>query len=206
MSEEIILTQRQQSILDFIKKQIKENGYPPSVREIGQAVGLKSSSTVHAHLVNLEEMGLLRKDPAKPRTVIPIEEEPDLAIVSDTVHLPVVGDVAAGTPILAEQNIEGHMPVPGEFVKSGTSFILKVKGESMIEAGILDGDYIIVREQPDANNGDIVVALLEDEATVKRLYKHQDHIELIPENSAMEPIITNEAHIIGKVLGLMRRM
>ncbi|HPF43980.1 MAG TPA: transcriptional repressor LexA [Syntrophomonadaceae bacterium] len=206
MSEDVTLTSRQQQILDFIKKQLKESGYPPSVREIGQAVGLKSSSTVHAHLVHLENMGLLKKDPSKPRTLIPIEEQPDLSMVSDTVYLPVVGAVAAGTPILAEQNIDGHMPVPGEFIKSGTSFILKVKGESMIEAGILDGDYIIVREQPDANNGDIVVAMLEDEATVKRIYKHPDHIELIPENSTMQPIITSEAHIIGKVLGLMRRM
>ncbi|HNX28712.1 MAG TPA: transcriptional repressor LexA [Syntrophomonadaceae bacterium] len=205
MSEEINLTNRQKLIMDFIKKQIKESGYPPSVREIGQAVGLKSSSTVHAHLVHLEDMGLLKKDPSKPRTVIPLEQ-PDLTMVSDTVYLPVVGAVAAGTPILAEQNIDGHMPVPGEFIKSGTSFILKVKGESMIEAGILDGDFIIVREQPDANNGDIVVALLEDEATVKRLYKHKDHLELIPENSSMQPIITSEARIVGKVLGLMRRM
>ncbi|MDD3894473.1 MAG: transcriptional repressor LexA [Syntrophomonadaceae bacterium] len=205
MSEEVILTNRQKLIMDFIKKQIKESGYPPSVREIGQAVGLKSSSTVHAHLVHLEDMGLLKKDPSKPRTVIPLEQ-PDLTMISDTVYLPIVGAVAAGTPILAEQNIDGHMPVPGEFIKSGTSFILKVKGESMIEAGILDGDYIIVREQPDANNGDIVVALLEDEATVKRLYKHKDHLELIPENSSMQPIITSEAQIVGKVLGLMRRM
>ncbi len=206
MSEDVTLTNRQKQILDFIKKQLKESGYPPSVREIGQAVGLKSSSTVHAHLVHLENMGMLKKDPSKPRTVIPIDEQPDLTMVSDTVYLPVVGAVAAGTPILAEQNIDGHMPVPGEFIKSGTSFILKVKGESMIEAGILDGDYIIVREQPDANNGDIVVALLEDEATVKRLYKHRDHIELIPENSSMQPIITSDVHIVGKVLGLMRRM
>jgi len=205
MSEEVTLTNRQKLILDFIKKQIRDSGYPPSVREIGHAVGLKSSSTVHSHLVHLEEMGLLKRDPTKPRTVIPIEQE-DLTIVSDTIYLPVIGTVAAGMPILAEQNIDGHMPVPGEFINSGTSFILKVKGESMIEAGILDGDYIIVREQPDANNGDIVVALLEDEATVKRLYKHQNYMELKPENSSMQPIITSEAHIVGKVLGLMRRM
>lgn len=205
MSEEVTLTDRQKMILDFIRKKIKESGYPPSVREIGQAVGLKSSSTVHAHLVHLEELGFLKKDPTKPRTVIPIDQ-PDLTMVSETVYLPVVGSVAAGTPILAEQNIDGHLPVPGEFIKSGTSFILQVKGDSMIEAGILNGDYIIVREQPDANNGDIVVALMEDEATVKRLYKHPDHIELIPENSSMQPIITTDAHIIGKVLGLMRRM
>lgn len=205
MTEKNGLTDRQQHIMNFIKKQIRESGYPPSVREIGQAVGLKSSSTVHAHLVNLEEMGLLKRDPAKPRTVIPVEQG-GLTLVSDTVFLPLVGTVAAGTPILAEQNIDGHMPVPGEFINNGTSFILKVKGDSMIEAGILDGDFIIVREQPDANNGDIVVALLEDEATVKRLYKHHDHIELKPENSMMQPIITREAHIVGKVQGLMRRM
>ncbi|NLO21635.1 MAG: transcriptional repressor LexA [Syntrophomonadaceae bacterium] len=205
MTEKTRLTDRQKRIMDFIKKQIKESGYPPSVREIGQAVGLKSSSTVHAHLVHLEEMGLLKKDPSKPRTVIPVENQ-NVSMVSDTTFLPVVGTVAAGTPILAEQNIDGHMPIPSEFVHSGISFILKVKGDSMIEAGIFDGDFIIVREQPDANNGDIVVALLEDEATVKRLYKHRDHLELRPENSSMQPIITNEAQIVGKVLGLMRRM
>ncbi|NLB53236.1 MAG: transcriptional repressor LexA [Syntrophomonadaceae bacterium] len=205
MTEEIRLTDRQKRIMEFIKKQIRESGYPPSVREIGQAVGLKSSSTVHGHLVHLEEMGLLKRDPSKPRTVIPVENQ-EVTMVRDTAYLPVIGTVAAGTPILAEQNIEGHMPIPSEFVHSGTSFILKVKGDSMIEAGIFDGDFIIVREQPDANNGDIVVALMEDEATVKRLYKHRDHMELRPENSTMQPIITNEAHIVGKVLGLMRRM
>lgn len=204
MSDE--LTPRQQQILDYIREKIKKSGYPPSVREIGEAVGLKSSSTVHAHLVQLEEKGHLRKDPTKPRAIIPVEPENDAFPVSETVALPVVGHVAAGTPILAEQNIDDYLPVPVDFISGGTHFILRVKGESMIEAGIMDGDYLIVRQQPDAQNGEIVVALLEDEATVKRLYKHQENIELRPENSAMSPIFVDRVQIAGKVAGLLRRM
>jgi len=201
------LSKRQQLILDFIQERIKDKGYPPSVREIGAAVGLKSSSTVHAHLMHLQEKGYIRKDPSKPRAVIPIPSEneisaPDLA----TVTLPVIGQVAAGSPILASENIEAYFPVPVEFVGSGNHYILKVKGESMIEAGIMDGDYLIVRQQADAVNGEIVVAMLEDEATVKRYYKRDRYIELKPENSAMQPIITQDAVVLGKVTGLLRHM
>ena len=201
------LSKRQQLILDFIQARIKDKGYPPSVREIGAAVGLKSSSTVHAHLMHLQEKGYIRKDPSKPRAVIPIPSEneisaPDLA----TVTLPVIGQVAAGSPILASENIEAYFPVPVEFVGSGNHYILKVKGESMIEAGIMDGDYLIVRQQADAANGEIVVAMLEDEATVKRYYKRDRYIELKPENSAMQPIITQAAVVLGKVTGLLRHM
>jgi len=199
------LSKRQQQILDFIKTEIKTKGYPPSVREIGRAVGLKSSSTVHAHLLQLEQKGFLRKDPSKPRAVIPIDAK-DTVTVTETVPLPVVGNVAAGSPILAEQNIDEYLPVPVDFVGSGTHFILRVKGESMVEAGILDGDYLIVRQQADAANGEIVVVLLEDEATVKRYYRRSGYIELRPENSAMEPIKVAQAQIIGKVSGLMRRL
>jgi repressor LexA len=199
------LTERQLHILEFIKEKIKTCGYPPSVREIGQAVGLKSSSTVHAYLVQLENMGYLRRDPSTPRAVIPVEsgESKD---VSAAVELPVVGDVAAGAPILAEENISTYFPVPVDMIGSGSHFILQVKGESMIEAGILNGDYLIIRQQDDAANGEIVVALVDNEATVKRIYKHPDHIELRPENSTMEPIIVNQARVVGKVAGLLRKM
>ncbi len=205
MNEDTLLSNRQQAILDYIKDSIKSNGYPPSVREIGQAVGLKSSSTVHAHLVHLEEKGLLRKDPSKPRALIPIPD-PEPENVSDAIALPVVGSVAAGAPILAEQNIDAYFPVPVDFLGKGNHFILKVKGESMIEAGIMDGDFLIVKEQTDAANGEIVVALVEDEATVKRFYRRDRFIELVPENSAMQPIIVEQVQIAGKVAGLLRKM
>lgn len=199
------LTERQQQILDFIRQRIKNNGYPPSVREIGEAVGLRSSSTVHAYLVQLEEMGLIRKDPTKPRAIIPVDID-DSKPSSTALSLPLVGKVAAGAPILAEQNIETYLSIPAEMVGYGTHFLLQVKGDSMIEAGILDGDYLIVRQQNQASNGDIVVAMVEDEATVKRIYFHSDHIELRPENSAMEPFRVPQAQILGKVTGLMRKM
>lgn len=196
--------ERQNLILEFIKEKIKTCGYPPSVREIGQAVGLKSSSTVHAYLVELEKLGYLRRDPSTPRAIIPVTTEEKE--VSAAVELPVIGNVAAGTPILAEENISTYFPVPADMMGSGTHFILKVKGESMIEAGIMDGDYLIIRQQDDASNGEIVVALVEDEATVKRFYKHDDYVELRPENSTMQPIIVNDAVVIGKVTGLLRKM
>ena len=196
------LNERQKAILDYIREKIRVNGYPPSVREIGEAVGLKSSSTVHAHLVKLEEKGYIRKDPSKPRAIIPIDMQRGVEVQ----QLPVVGNVAAGTPILATENIETYMPIPAELLGHGTHFILKVKGESMIDAGILDGDYLIIREQPDAANGEIVVALLEDEATVKRYYKMPEYIELRPENSTMKPIISRDVKLVGKVAGLLRRM
>ena len=196
-----VLTDRQREIVNFIRNSIKKNGYPPSVREIGEAVGLSSISTVHAHLVTLEELGILKRDPMKPRSVIPVGDEGP-----GTVGIPVVGNVAAGTPILAEENIESYMSVPVDLIGYGVHFILKVKGDSMIEAGILDGDYLIIRQQPSAENGEIVVAILEDEATVKRFYKKQGSIELRPENSTMEPIITDCVQIAGKVCGLFRRI
>ncbi|MDD2509941.1 MAG: transcriptional repressor LexA [Syntrophomonas sp.] len=204
MNNKLNLSERQKQILDFIKQSSREKGYPPSVREIGQAVGLKSSSTVHAHLVRLEEKGFLRRDPAKPRAIIPLDNEPLLQ--SEALSVPVVGNVAAGSPILAEQNIDNYLSVPVDFLGSGNHFILKVKGDSMIEAGILDGDYLIVREQADASNGEIVVALLDNEATVKRYYKWDDYVELRPENASMDSIMVNDVQIAGKVAGLLRRI
>ncbi|HBK54503.1 transcriptional repressor LexA [Syntrophomonas wolfei] len=204
MSNEIKLGKRQKQILDFIKQSYKEKGYPPSVREIGQAVGLKSSSTVHSHLVRLEEKGLLRRDPAKPRAIIPLDDEP--LPQSEALSVPVIGNVAAGSPILAEQNIDNYLSIPVDFLGSGNHFILKVKGDSMIEAGILDGDYLIVREQGDASNGEIVVALLDNEATVKRFYRRDDYVELRPENTSMDTITVNDVQIAGKVAGLLRRI
>lgn len=198
------LSERQKEILEYIKDQIRTNGYPPSVREIGRAVGLSSSSTVHAHLVKLEQKGYIRKDPIKTRAIIPIDIEPS-ELVTQSLNLPVVGNVAAGTPILAQQNIEEYLPVPVNFVGSGTHFILKVKGESMIDVGIFDGDYLIVRQQENASNGEIVVAIVDDEATVKRYYQHNDNIELRPENSALEPMFFDAVQIAGKVAGLLRR-
>jgi len=200
------LNQRQKLILDFIQERIKTKGYPPSVREIGAAVGLKSSSTVHAHLLQLEEKGYIRKDPSKPRAIIPINQSDSTTSDLATINLPVVGNVAAGTPILATENIEAYFPIPVDFVGRGNHYILRVKGESMIEAGILDGDFLIVREQADAANGEIIVAMLEDEATVKRYYKRDEYIELKPENSSMQPIISPEVAILGKVTGLLRHM
>lgn len=199
------LTERQTLILDFIKEKIKTCGYPPSVREIGHAVGLKSSSTVHAHLVQLEKMGYIKRDPSTPRAVIPVPSQSEKEVTT-AVEIPVVGDVAAGTPILAQENISTYFPVPVDMLGSGNHFILKVKGESMIEAGILDGDYLIIRQQDDASNGEIVVAMVESEATVKRIYKHKDNIELRPENSTMKPIVVNQATVVGKVTGLLRKM
>lgn len=200
------LNDRQRDILDFIQNKTKSQGYPPSVREIGQAVGLKSSSTVHMYLCQLEEMGFIRRDPAKPRAIIIVKDEPENNMELNVQQIPVIGKVAAGTPILAEENIENYMAVPSDLLGKGNYYILRVQGDSMIEAGILNDDYVIVREQRDAANGEIVVALLEDEATVKRFYKMADHYKLQPENCAMEPILTRELTILGKVAGLLRRM
>lgn len=199
------LNERQRGILAFIQQRTKSQGYPPSVREIGQAVGLKSSSTVHMYLCQLEELGFIRRDPAKPRAII-VTEEPKDTLELNVQQIPVLGKVAAGAPILAEENIESYMAVPSDLLGKGNYYILRVQGESMIDAGILDNDYVIVREQRDAANGEIVVALIEDEATVKRFYRMADHYKLQPENSSMEPIITHELTILGKVAGLLRRM
>lgn len=192
----------QERILAYIEAAIRERGYAPSVREIGEAVGLKSTSTVHGHLMRLEKKGLLRRDAMKPRAMglSAAIEEPT------TCQVPVVGQVAAGMPILAEENVEELLALPKSFVGEGDHFILRVKGDSMIQAGIFTGDYIIVRCQPDASNGEIVVALVDDEATVKRFYKENGYFRLQPENDAMYPIIVSRCQVLGKVVGLMRRM
>lgn len=201
------LTRRQQQILDFIRSEIHRKGYPPSVREIGEAVGLSSSSTVHAHLAALERHGYIRRDPTKPRALEVLDfRDTERGIDPRSVTaVPIVGAVAAGQPILAAENIEATLPLPAELAGDST-FILRVRGDSMVEAGILDGDYVVVRQQPTARNGDIVVALLEDEATVKRFYREADRIRLQPENSALDPIYTRDATILGKVVALFRRL
>ncbi|MGE5589146.1 MAG: transcriptional repressor LexA [Bacillota bacterium] len=200
------LTDRQQQILDYIKEQIRQKGYPPSVREIGESVGLSSSSTVHGHLARLEEKGYIRRDPTKPRA-IEITEGDFYLTKHRTVNVPLVGRVTAGAPILAVENLEDSFPLPFELVRDEDVFMLAVRGESMIEAGILNGDYVIVRRQSDARNGDIVVALVgEEEATVKRFFREKDHIRLQPENRYMEPIIAQDVTILGKVIALFRRL
>ena len=192
----------QQRILDFIKSEIQQKGYPPSVREIANAVGLKSTSTVHGHLQRLEKRGLLHRDAMKPRAM-EVVGDPNF-VRSGTTAVPVIGRVTAGLPILAEENLEDYVALPDVMLGDGEHFILLVRGDSMIEAGILDGDYIIVRRQQEANNGDIVVAMIDDSATVKRFYKEDGRFRLQPENSTMEPIYTNEVVILGKVVSLYR--
>jgi repressor LexA len=202
-----MLTSREADIINFIKKNIRAKGYPPSVREIGSAIGLKSSSTVHSYLKRLEEKGYLRRDPAKPRAVELIGElgRAGYREHRDVDLVPVLGRVAAGQPVLAEENRDFDLPLPSSYFGDGEFFMLKVRGDSMIEAGIFDGDLVIVRQQPDASNGDIVVALMGDEATVKRFYRENSHIRLQPENRTMEPIITRDVSILGKVAGLLRK-
>lgn len=199
------LSGKQLEVLEFIKSELFKKGYPPSVREICEAVGLKSTSTVHGHLERLERKGLIRRDPTKPRAIEVLDSSP-LSIARDMVEVPIVGKVTAGQPILAVENIEDTFPLPADFLRGDDNFILTVRGESMIEAGILDGDYVVVKQQNYANNGDIVVALIEDEATVKRFYKEKDHIRLQPENSLMEPILVQQVTILGKVTGVFRRL
>jgi len=206
MTVNLDLNKREQEIYTFIKHKINNSGYPPSIREIGRAVGLKSSSTVHTYLLQLEQKGLLRRDPTTPRAIVLCNDENQIENMNNTIPLPVIGNVAAGLPILAEQNIEDYIPVPIQFIGDGNHFILKVQGESMIEAGIMNQDYLIVRQQQHADNGEIAVVLLEDEATVKRFYQKENHIELRPENSSMEPIIVEEAYVVGKVVGLFRKI
>lgn len=202
------LSKRQQDILDFIKLEVKAKGYPPSVREIGEAVGLASSSTVHGHLARLESKGLIRRDPTKPRAIEILQLEEEQIPRQNTVNVPLVGKVTAGLPISAVENIEEYFPLPENLVPADEHvFMLEIVGESMIEAGILDGDYVIVRQQQTANNGDIVVAMTEEnEATVKRFFKERDYFRLQPENSSMEPIILRQVSILGKVIGLYRNM
>lgn len=192
----------QQKILDFIKSEIQSKGYPPSVREIADAVGLKSTSTVHGHLQRLEKRGLIHRDAMKPRAM-EVVGDPNF-VRNNTTAVPVIGRVTAGLPILAEENLEDYVQIPEIMLGEGEHFILLVRGESMIEAGILDGDYIIVRRQPDANNGDIVVAMIDDSATVKRFFKEDGRFRLQPENSTMEPIYADQVTILGKVISLYR--
>lgn len=201
------LTERQREILEYIKKEVEKKGYPPSVREIGEAVGLSSSSSVHAQLEKLEQLGYLRRDPTKPRAIEILgtmygREE---FRFKDLVNVPVVGTVTAGEPILAEQNIHDYFPLPKDFTNSTDVFMLRVRGDSMINAGICDGDMVVVNQDSSPYNGDIVVALLGEEATVKRFYKEQHHVRLQPENEKYEPILTTEVQILGKVVGLVRK-
>lgn len=209
------LNKREKSILKFIEKQIRANSYPPSVREIGKAVGLSSTATVHGYLAKLEEKGYIKKESQKGRTlrllkgILKEEKKPETKEVytsREMVDVPVIGKITAGAPILAVENVTDTFPIPVDFVGNSESFMLTVSGESMIEAGILDGDYILVKKQNTANNGEIVVALIEDEATVKTFYKEKGHIRLQPENSTMDPIIVPNCEILGKVAGVFRKM
>lgn len=198
------LSPRQKQILDFIRHQVATKGYPPSVREVGEAVGLSSSSTVHGHLNKLEKHGYIRRDPTKPRAIELLEKA--LPVRKEIVYAPVIGKVTAGEPILAVENIEDFFPIPKDFANYEEIFMLKVRGDSMIGAGILSGDYVVVRSQSTADNGDIVVALIDDEATVKRFFREADHIRLQPENDALEPIIVRDCTILGRVVGVFRKM
>ena len=199
------ITDKQKEILEYIKEMILKKGDPPAVREICEAVHLKSTSSVHSHLESLEKNGYIRRDPTKPRTIEILDD--DFALTRrEVVNVPVIGTVAAGTPILAEQNIEDYLPIPAEMLPNKEVFMLKVKGNSMIEAGIYSGDKVIVAKQPDAENGDKVVALVDDSATVKTFYKENGHFRLQPENSTMDPIILDHVEILGKVIGLFRMM
>ena len=210
------LNKREKAILKYIEKQIIVNGYPPSVREIGKAVGLKSTATVHGYLAKLEKKGYIRKESQKGRTLKLLKggagedktegTKKEFYSGKEMVEVPVIGKITAGAPILAVENVTDTFPIPIDFVGNSESFMLTVRGESMIEAGILDGDYILVKKQNTANNGEIIVALIEDEATVKTFYKEKDHIRLQPENSTMDPIIVPDCKILGKVAGVFRKM
>ena len=208
-------TRKEKAILKFIEEQVIENGYPPSVREIGKAIGLSSTATVHAYLAKLEKQGFIKKEDKKGRTLKVIKgtdgqplkrESKNFYAQREMVDVPVIGRITAGQPILAVENVTDTFPIPIDFVGNSESFMLTVRGESMIEAGILDGDYILVKKQNNANNGEIVVALIEDEATVKTFYKEHGHIRLQPENHTMDPIIVPDCKILGKVAGVFRKM
>ena len=208
-------TRKEKAILKFIEEQVLKNGYPPSVREIGKAIGLSSTATVHAYLAKLEKQGFIKKEDKKGRTLKVIKgtdgqplvrENKNFYAQRELVDVPVIGKITAGQPILAVENVTDTFPIPIDFVGNSESFMLTVRGESMIEAGILDGDYILVKKQSNANNGEIVVALIEDEATVKTFYKENGHIRLQPENHTMDPIIVPDCKILGKVAGVFRKM
>ena len=199
------ITEKQKEILEYIKETILKKGYPPAVREICEAVNLKSTSSVHSHLETLEKNGYIRRDPTKPRTIEILDD--DFALTRrEMVNVPLIGTVAAGVPILAQENIESYMPFPAEMLPNKDIFMLRVKGESMIEAGILNGDQVLVSSQSTAENGEMVVALVDDPATVKTFYKEDGHYRLQPQNSSMEPIIVDDVQILGKVIGLFRIM
>ena len=197
------ISSKQQEILEYIKQEILNKGYPPAVREICEAVHLKSTSSVHSHLETLEKNGYIRRDPTKPRAIEIIDDNFNLTR-REVVNVPILGQVAAGQPLLAVENIENYFPIPTEFMPNAETFMLKVKGDSMINAGIFNGDKILVQKQSDAQNGDIVVALVDDSATVKTFYKENGHYRLQPENDTMDPLIVNECSILGKVFGIMR--
>lgn len=197
------ISSKQREILEYIKQEILNKGYPPAVREICEAVHLKSTSSVHSHLETLEKNGYIRRDPTKPRAIEIIDDNFNLTR-REVVNVPIIGQVAAGQPLLAVENIENYFPIPTEFMPNAETFMLKVKGDSMINAGIFNGDKILVQKQSDAQNGDIVVALVDDSATVKTFYKEGGHFRLQPENDTMDPIIVNECSILGKVFGIMR--
>ncbi len=201
------LTKRQQEIFDFIKSYSASYGYPPTVRDIGKAVGLASSSTVHAHLANLEKAGLLRRDPSKPRALELLDKAADAvkAVVGPT-GLPLIGHVAAGQPILAEENVEDYVPVPAIAGGDEGEYVLRVRGDSMKNVGIMEGDFVVVRPQDTAADGEIVVALVGEEATVKRFYKEADHVRLQPENDELEPIRSRDVRVLGRVVGVFRRV
>ena len=199
------ITSKQQEILEYIKETILKKGYPPAVREICEAVHLKSTSSVHSHLETLEKNGYIRRDPTKPRAIEIMDDTFNLTR-REVVNVPVIGRVAAGAPILAEENIENYFPIPMEFMPNEKTFLLSVKGESMINAGILDGDYVLIKQQSNAENGDMVVALVEDGATVKRFFKEEGVYRLQPENDFMDPIIVESVEILGKVIGVFRFM
>ncbi|MGN0466651.1 MAG: transcriptional repressor LexA [Lachnospiraceae bacterium] len=199
------ISKKQSQILEYIKEQILSKGYPPSVREICEAVSLRSTSSVHAHLSTLEKKGYIRKDPTKPRAIEIVDDKFNITR-RELVNIPIIGSVTAGTPILAVENIEGYFPISPDFLGSGPTFMLKVKGESMINAGIYDEDYILVQSESTAENGEIVVALIDDSVTVKRFFKEDNYYRLQPENDFMDPIIVKECSIVGKVVGLFRSM
>jgi len=199
------LTKRQREILTYVLDSMQQRGYPPSVREIGAALGLTSSSTVHSHLAALEKKGFIHRDPSKPRAIEILKDgasQPPKRVV----NVPVLGRIAAGQPIFAEENVEDVFPLPRDFVREDASFILRVRGDSMIEAGIQNGDYLVIRQQATANSGEIVAAMVGDEATVKRFFRERDHVRLQPENSTMSPIITRDVMILGKAIALIRRL
>ncbi len=197
------ISDKQKEILEYMKQEILNKGYPPTVRDICEAVHLKSTSSVHSHLETLEKNGYIRRDPTKPRAIEIIDDNFNLTR-REMVNVPLVGRVAAGEPILATENIESYFPVPAEYMPNAESFMLKVKGESMINAGIFDGDQILVEKCSSARNGEMVVALVDDSATVKTFYKEADHIRLQPENDTMDPIIVDNCEILGKVFGVFR--